>query len=177
MCRSVVCVGHEHRRVGHARLRIAMLFLLAGLGVSESPAASPPPPQTGDVWPVEAAFRDAIQLWADQRFEALWARGLLASRYRVPREAFIRGMRHRVVTPTCCWGQLRDVRVHLQTEEEALVEAHIGVDVKTLGTTVVRHVLVYLRREEGRWRVTLEDFLTKPEDGLPWSLPDLGWLR
>jgi hypothetical protein len=27
-------------------------------------------------------------------------------------------------------------------------------------------MLVYLRREEGGWRVRLEDFLTKPEDAL-----------
>jgi len=31
-------------------------------------------------------------------------------------------------------------------------------------------MFVYLRHEEGEWRVLLEDFLTKPEDGL-------GWLR
>jgi hypothetical protein len=75
-------------------------------------------------------------------------------------------MRHRMVKPTGCWGQLHTVQVHLQTAEEALVEAQIGVDVKTLGTTVVRSMLVSLRREEGVWRVTLEDFLTKPEDAL-----------
>jgi hypothetical protein len=56
------------------------------------------------------------------------------------------------------------VRVHLHATDEALVEAKVGIDVKTLGTTVVRSMLVYLRREEGVWRVTLEDFLTKPED-------------
>jgi hypothetical protein len=86
-------------------------------------------------------------------------------------------MRHRVVKPTCCWGRLSTVRVHLQTAEEALVEAQVGVDVKTLGTTVVRSMLVHLRREDGEWRVALEDFLTKPEVGLPWDLPALGWPR
>jgi hypothetical protein len=139
-------------------------WLVAGAGATH--AASPPPSQAAEVWPVEAAFREAVQLWADERFEILWARGMLASRYRVSREAFVRGMRHRVVKPTCCWGQLRNVQVHLQTAEEALVEAQIGVDVKTLGTTVVRSLLVYLRREEGMWRIALEDFLTRPEDGL-----------
>jgi hypothetical protein len=82
-------------------------------------------------------------------------------------------MRHRVVKPTCCWGLLGAVRVHLHATEEALVEAQVGVDMKTLGTTVVRSMIVSLRREEGVWRVTLEDFLTRPEDGLsglrrPW---------
>jgi hypothetical protein len=122
---------------------------------------------------VEAAFREAVQLWADEQFEVLWEHGLWASRYRVSREAFVRGMRHRVVKPTCCWGRLHAVQVHLQATDEALVEAQVGVDVKTLGTTVVRSMLVYLRREEGVWRVTLEDFLTRPEDALsslrgPW---------
>jgi hypothetical protein len=113
------------------------------------------------------SFRQAIQLWADEQFEALWERGLLVSRYQVSREAFARWMRQRLVKPTCCWDQMRDVRVHVQATEEALVEAQVGFDVKTLGTTVVRSLLVYLRREEGVWRLALEDLMTKPEAALP----------
>jgi hypothetical protein len=143
------------------------------LGAGATHAASPPPSRPAEVWPVEAAFREAVQLWADEQFEVLWEHGLRASRYRVSREAFVHGMRHRVVKPTCCWGRLGAVRVHLQATDEALVEALVGVDVKTLATTVVRSMIVSLRREEGVWRVTLEDFLTRPEDGLsglrgPW---------
>ena len=153
-----------------ARLTLVLLVLpcwLVGwlvVGAGATHAASPPPSRPAEVWPVEAAFRQAVQLWADEQFEVLWEHGLLASRYRVSREAFVRGMRHRVVKPTCCWGRIRAVRVHLHATDEALVEAQVGVDVKTLGTTVVRSMIVYLRREEGVWRVTLEDFLTKPED-------------
>jgi hypothetical protein len=134
----------------------------------------PPSPQPAEAWPVEASFRQAIQLWADERFEALWEHGQLENRYRVSREAFARWMRHRVVKPTCCWGQIRGVRVYLQAAEEALVEAQVGFDVKTLGTTVVRSLFVYLRREEGVWRVALQDLMTKPEVGLPWDLPTPG---
>jgi hypothetical protein len=174
-----VSAGRENGRTGHTRRRMAILSVLAclALGMGERHAAPPSTSELAEIWPVEVAFREAIQLWADGRFEALWERGLLASRYRISREVFIHGMRHRVVKPTCCWGQLRSVRVHLKAAEEAVVEAEVGVDLKTLGTTVVRSLLVYLRREEGVWRVTLEDFLTKPDVGLPWSLPDLGWLR
>jgi hypothetical protein len=143
------------------------------LGTDNGHAASPPPSRSAEVWSVDATFREAFQLWADERFDALWERGLLTSRYRVSREAFVRGMRHRRLKPTCCWGQLRSVQVSLPTAEEALVEAQVGVDMKTLGTTEVRHMLVYLRREEGVWRVALEDFLTRPEEG-PFGL---GWLR
>jgi hypothetical protein len=143
------------------------------LGPGATHAASPSPSQLAEDWPVEAAFREAFQLWADEQYETLWERGLLASRYRLSREAFVRGMRHRVIKPTCCWGRLRAVRVHRHATDEALVEAQVGVDVKTLGTTVVRSMSVSLRREEGVWRVTLEDFLTTPEDALsglqgPW---------
>lgn len=156
-----------------AMLAAVIVGLVVAGALLPSHAAAPPAPGLVEGWPVEAAFREAVQLWADGQFETLWERGLLASRYRVSREAFVRGMRHRVLKPTCCWGQLRAVRVHLQGAEEAVVEAQLGVDVKTLGTTVVRSLLVYLRREEGGWRVALEDFLTKPEEG-PFAL---GWPR
>jgi hypothetical protein len=145
---------------------VLLLWLVACvlLGTRDSHAASPFPSHPTEVWPVEAAFREAVQLWANEQFEVLWEHGLRASRYRVSREVFVRGMRHRVLKPTCCWDQIHGVRVHLQATDGALVEAQIGVDVKTLGTTVRRSMIVYLRKEEGVWRVTLEDFLTKPED-------------
>jgi hypothetical protein len=149
------------------------LVLALILGAGATHAASPTPSRPTEAWPVEAAFREAFQLWADERFDALWERGTLTSRYRISREAFVRGMRHRVLKPTCCWGQLRTVQVHLETTEEALVEAQVGVDVKTLGTIEVRSMTVYLRREEGVWRVALEDFLTSPGEG-PFGL---GWLE
>jgi hypothetical protein len=173
-----VSAGRENGRAGHARrMAIFSVLVCLALGVGERHVASPSTSELAEIWPVEMAFREAIQLWADGRFEALWERGLLASRYRLSREVFIRGMRHRVVKPTCCWDQLRSVRVHLKAVEEAVVEAEIGVDLKTLGTTVVRSLLVYLRREEGVWRVALEDFLTKPEAGLPWTQIGPSWPR
>jgi hypothetical protein len=148
-----------------------VVWLAFGAGTTD--AASLLASRSAEVWPVETAFREAVKLWADGRFEVLWERGLRASRYRVSRETFVRGMRHRIVKPTCCWDQIHSVRVDLQTIDEAFVEAQVGVDVKTLGTTVRRRMIVYLRKEEGAWRVTLEDFLTKPEDALsdlraPW---------
>ena len=149
-----------------AFLRVLPVWLVVWLafGAGGTHAASPSPSRPTEVWPVEAAFRGAVQLWANEQFEALWEHGLRASRYRISREVFVRGMRHRVLKPTCCWDQIHAVRVHLQATDEALVEAQVGIDVKTLGTTVRHRMIVYLRQEEGVWRVTLEDFLTKPED-------------
>ena len=138
---------------------------------AEGDAASSRAHEPAADWAVEVTFRRAVQLWADERFDALWDCGLLASRYRISQEAFIRAMRHRVVKPTCCWGQIRSVTVHLRSTDEAVIEARMGFDVKTLGTTVVQTLFFYVRQEEGSWRVALEDFLTKPDTGLPWALP------
>jgi hypothetical protein len=108
-----------------ARLFQALMVLAVLLvawpvvGMGDSRAASPPPSRSAEVWAVEAAFREAMHLWAEERFEALWELGLLVNRYRVSREAFVRGMCYRVLKPTCGWGQLRTVQVHLQTAEEA----------------------------------------------------------
>jgi hypothetical protein len=57
------------------------------LGVGNSRAATQPSSQSAEDWAVEAAFRETFHLWADERFDALWGRGMLASRYRVSREA------------------------------------------------------------------------------------------
>lgn len=172
-----ICLASGVRQA--ARLTTALFVLPLGLivwlalGAGATHAASPSPLRPTEVWPAEAAFREAVRLWADEQFEALWERGLRASRHRVSREAFVRGMRHRVVKPTCCWDQIHAVRVHFHATDEAFVEAQVGVALKTLGTAVIRSMIVYLRQEEGVWRITLEDFLTKPEDALsglrgPW---------
>jgi hypothetical protein len=102
------------------------LVVWVAFGAGGTHAASPSPSRPTEVWPVETAFREAVQLWANERFEALWERGLRASRYRVSWEAFVRGMRHRVVKPTCCWDRIHAVRVHLHATDEAFVEAQIG---------------------------------------------------
>jgi hypothetical protein len=162
--RSASSVCHAARLMTTLFVMPCWFIVWFAFGAGTTHAASSPAFQPADVWPVEAMFRQAIQLWADERFEALWEHGLRASRYRISREVFVRGMRHRVVKPTCCWDQIHTVRVHLQATDEAFVEAQVGVDVKTLGTTVRRGMIVYLRQEEGVWRITLEDFLTKPED-------------
>lgn len=149
---------------GILSLLLVILVVLPAAGARREERTLPPAvPLPAKTAPVEEIFRQAVQLWAKGQFEALWARGLLESRYHVSREAFIRWMRQRAITPTCCWGQIRAATVHLLSPEDALVEATLGVDVKTLGTTVERTMLFHLRLEEGEWRVALEDFMLKPE--------------
>jgi hypothetical protein len=144
-------------------LVIAAIVFAAGSRREERTLA-PAVPLLAETAPVEEAFRQAMQLWAKGQFGALWGRGVLESRYRVSKEAFIRWMRQRAIAPTCCWGQIRAVMVHLLSRKDTLVEATLGIDKKTLGTTVEQTLLFYLRREEGEWRVALEDLMFKPAE-------------
>jgi hypothetical protein len=64
------------KRVGRQReqdiLFVLALPLVAWLvfGAGNSHAASSLPSQSADVWAVDAAFQEAFQLWANERFEA-----------------------------------------------------------------------------------------------------------
>jgi len=138
-----------------------VLLCLAGSNLRAFPSEQESLPAA-----VEAAFKEAVRLWADERFEALWEQGLLRSRYLFPKEAFILRMRDRAVKPACCWRQVQEVTVHLRSSEEALVEAKMGFDSRTRGTSFDQTLTFYLRWEEGRWRVALEDFLFKPDETL-----------
>lgn len=175
--RRVSTLRQRARRAAARGIVSIGIAVLMGIGLGLGRADAFPaslPPHAAD-WQVEEAFRQAIRLWSNERFEPLWDQGFLESRYRISREAFARAMRHRTVTPACCWEQIHSVSVRLLSEREAFVEAQMGFRVKTLGTTERRTLLFYLRQEEGRWRVALEDFLIKPELGLPWILPGVGW--
>lgn len=115
---------------------------------------------------VEAAFKEAVRLWADERYEALWEQGLLRSRSLFPKEEFIFRMRDRALRPACCWRQVQEVTVHLRSSGDALIEAKMGFDSRTRGNSFDQTMTFYLRREEGVWRVALEDFLLKPDESL-----------
>jgi hypothetical protein len=77
----VVSAVRESGRAGYTQPRTAILVLLTwlALGVGEGHAAPSTPPRSAEAWLVEAVFREAVQLWANERFEALWELGLLAS--------------------------------------------------------------------------------------------------
>jgi len=104
------------------------------------------------------AFRGAVQLWAYEPFDPLWERGLRASRCRVSRGGVRPGDASPGGQPTRWWDRLHAVHVRSHVTDEALVEAELRIDLKTLGTTVVRRLLVALRRRMGSggscWRTS-----------------------
>ncbi len=122
--------------------------------------------QTGETAAVESAFREAVSLWASERFEALWERGDAATRERISKEQFVFKMRDRALRPACCFRQVQDPMVTFQTPEAAFVNAKMGFDSRTRGTTFDTALTFYLRKEEGEWRVAVGDFLHLPDETL-----------
>ncbi|MBI3989263.1 MAG: hypothetical protein HY347_06560 [candidate division NC10 bacterium] len=148
-----------------ATWRVVPLVVLLGLVGSGGVALSSEgkPISTAEV---ESAFKEAVRLWADERFETLWEQGLLRSRYLFPKEEFIFKMRNRALRPACCWRQVQEVTVHLRSAGDALIEAKMGFDSRSRGNSFDTTLTFYLRWEEGEWRAALEDFLFKPDETL-----------
>ncbi len=115
---------------------------------------------------IESAFREAVSLWASERFETLWERADAATRKSIPKEQFVFKMRDRTLRPACCFRQVQELAVTFQTPEDALVKAKMGFDSRTRGTTFDTTLTFFLRKEEGEWRVAVSDFLRLPDESL-----------
>ena len=122
--------------------------------------------RAGETEAIEGAFREAVSLWAGERFETLWEGADAATRRSVSREQFVFRMRDRALTPACCFRQVQELTVTFQTLDAALVRAKMGFDSRTRGTTLDATLSFSLRREEGEWRVVASDFLGLPDETL-----------
>jgi hypothetical protein len=56
--------------------------------------------------------------------------------------------------------------VRVFSSQDASVATTMGFDSKTRGNSFDAVLTFYLRKEEGEWRVTLEEFLSKPDETL-----------
>jgi hypothetical protein len=115
---------------------------------------------------IESAFREAVSLWASERFESLWERGDSASRRSFSKEQFVFKMRDRALKPACCFRQVQELTVTLRTPEDAFVRGKMGFDSRSRGTTFDTTLSFSLRKEEGEWRVAIGDFLHLPDESL-----------
>jgi mono/diheme cytochrome c family protein len=78
--RTRLTQGAAHRLMGRvwtaaplAQALLALAWPLAAwpvVGVGDRRTPAPPAAQAAEVWAVEAAFREAFQLWAAERLEA-----------------------------------------------------------------------------------------------------------
>ncbi|MFN3477567.1 MAG: hypothetical protein ACK4Z6_08490 [Candidatus Methylomirabilales bacterium] len=125
-----------------------------------------PAVQAAEAEAIEGAFREAVSLWASERFETLWERGDARTREMISKEEFVFRMRDRALRPACCFRQVQELTVKFQTPQDAFVEAKMGFDSRTRGTTLDTILTFYLRKEEGEWRVAVRDFLRLPDETL-----------
>lgn len=120
--------------------------------------------QVAETEAVEVAFREAVSLWASERFETLWERADAVTRQGVSKEQFVFKMRDRALRPACCFRQIQELAVTVQTTESAFVRAKMGFDSRTRGTRFDTTLAFVLRKEEGEWRVAASDFLRLPDE-------------
>jgi hypothetical protein len=115
------------------------------------------PPVEPLVRDVEAAFRDAMQMWAYKEFWRLWDTSRSESRFRISQKEFTAQMEKGASRPVA-GGAVEDLRVSITTPQTAVVTARISVE-GSIGRvdSVVRSFVFY--HEEGRWRHELSDFL------------------
>ena len=113
---------------------------------------------------IKDAFREAVSLWASERFETLWEQADAVTRQGVSKEQFIFKMRDRALRPACCFRQVQELTVTVQATESAFVKAKMGFDSRTRGTTFDTTLIFALRKEEGEWRVATRDFLRLPDE-------------
>lgn len=122
--------------------------------------------QAAETEAIESAFREAVALWASERFEALWEGADAFTRQSISKEQFVFQMRDRALRPACCFRQIQDLKATLLTPVDALVTTKMGFDSKTRGTTLDTTLTFALRKEEGAWRVVVRDFLRLPDETL-----------
>ncbi len=147
-------------------LGILVLCVISPGGVAWGAQAVHAPLEAAEAAAIERTFREAVSLWASERFETLWERGDAATRQMVSKAEFIFKMRDRALRPACCFRQVQELTVKFPAPQDVFVEVKMGFDSRTRGTSFDTTLTFYLRKEEGEWRVAVRDFLRLPDETL-----------
>ena len=158
-----VPIAHSQReclRIQGARVRRALTLFLIGVGVLLLPGArlradSTPPEVTQEV---EAAVRSAMQAWAYEEYWHLWDMGSSASRAALSKEEFTERMRRGNTRPAA-GKQVEVVQVISSSSDSALVQVRFGLEDTRRPWAERADRPFLLRLEDGRWAVSLWDFV------------------
>ncbi len=161
------------------RLRLAAALVAAALWAAPAAGQGPYPRGSGAApggcdpavaQSAEAAFRQVLDLWKDERYGALWELGYLEQRTVLPEDDFVRLMRREDRKLQCCWLTARNVQV-LCDGADAYVTATIGYEVGGYQFDPAKRVWAFdraprdvnevwrLRWQAGAWRVDLYQVL------------------
>jgi hypothetical protein len=137
---------------------IAAYLILIGvlnLLVTSLPAETTPGEAAQEA---EAAFRSAMEAWAYEAYWRLWEMGTRASRSALPQEDFTDRMRRGNAQPSA-GKQVELIRVISIQPTSALVYARFGVEDRRRPWVDSAERPFLLGLEDGRWKVSLWDFV------------------
>lgn len=157
--------------MGGWRWALALLVLVAlARGPGRALAAGPEACDPEVAVSAEAALREALGLWKDARYEALYERGYLEQQVAIPLEVFTRLMRREDRVPQCCWLTLRHVSATC-VGTTVYLRGTVGYEVAGYVFDAARRAWAHdtgardveevwpLARQAGAWRVDLYQVL------------------
>ena len=106
----------------------------------------------------EAEFRSAMEAWAYEEYWRLWDMGSNASRAALSREEFTERMRRGNSRPAA-GKQVEAAQMISGSPDSAVLQVSFGLEDKRRPWTESTNRPFLLRLEDGRWRVSLWDFV------------------
>jgi hypothetical protein len=153
-------------------VRQVLTLFLMGVGVLLLPGAGLPadstPPDVAQE--VETAVRSAMQAWAYEEYWRLWDMGSSASHAALSKEEFTERMRRGNTRPAA-GKQVEAIRVISSSSDSALVQVRFGLENRRRPWAEHAERPFLLRLEDGRWAVSLWDFVGLAQYFPPDSFP------
>ncbi|HWU40367.1 MAG TPA: hypothetical protein VN203_22190 [Candidatus Acidoferrum sp.] len=119
----------------------------------------------------EAALKSAMEAWAYEQYWRLWDMGSKASRSALTQEEFTQRMRSGNARPAA-GRQVEAIQVVSTLPESALLQVRFGLEDRYRPWTESTDRPFVLLYEEGRWTVSLWDFISLANYFPPIFLPN-----
>ena len=142
-------------------MRRALASFLVGVGLliqADGWVISAETPQES-AQEAEAAIKSAMEAWAYEQYWRLWDMGSKASRSALTREEFTQRMRTGNARPAA-GRQVEAIQVVSTLPESALLQVRFGLEDRYRPWTESTDRPFVLLFEEGRWTVSLWDFVS-----------------
>ena len=139
------------------RAMMTVVLVVVALGLQGAPVTAETS-QEEMTQEVEWAFRSAMEAWAYEEYWRLWEMGTRTSRSALPREDFTDRMR-RGNTHPAAGKQIEMIQVLSTQHNSATVYVRFGVEDRRRSWAESTERPFLLNIEDGRWTVSLWDFV------------------
>ncbi len=107
-------------------------------------------------------FNIIISLWKDEKYDALYQHGTLASRASISKEKFVQKMRTNKWGLAPSWETVQNVEPEMRTPNLVYVRAKIGHKPKQGRGVRFETKTFQMRLEKGEWKTDLSKILSSP---------------